>query len=166
VNKFVEETNQRAQAFGLEDTRFQNPTGLDARGQYSSARDLTPMARAAAYPEFREMVTTDHVTVTAQDREIELLSTDELLFTHLPATGVKTGTTPGAGSSLVATAAAEDEAYFSVILDAREDSSAASIWALEHGFAAYDRPDLVAGKGYDAAAVWERVWYTVEGSLA
>jgi hypothetical protein len=39
----------------------------------------------------------------------------------------------------------EDEAYFSVILDAREDRSAASIWALEHGFAAYDRPDLVAG---------------------
>jgi serine-type D-Ala-D-Ala carboxypeptidase (penicillin-binding protein 5/6) len=87
----------------------------------------------------------DEVTVTAQDREIELLSTDEPLFTHLPATGVKTGTTPGAGSSLVATAAAEDEAYFSVILEAREDRSAASIWALEHGFAAYDRPEIVAG---------------------
>ena len=62
----------------------------------------------------------DEVTVTAQDREIELLSIDEPLFTHLPATGVKTGTTPGAGSSLVATAAAEDEAYVSVILEARE----------------------------------------------
>ena len=146
VHKFVEETNQRAQAFGLEDTRFQNPTGLDTRGQYSSARDLASMARAAAAcPEFREMVTTDYVTVTAQDREIELLSTDELLFTTPPATGVKTGTTSGAGSSLVATAAAEDEAYSSVILDARVDRSVASIWALDHGFAAYDRPDLVAG---------------------
>ena len=151
----VEETNQRAQAFGLEDTRFQNPKGLDTRGQYSSARDLASMARVAvACPEFREIVTTDYVTVTAKDREIELLSTDELLFTHPPATGVKMGTTPGAGSSLVATAAAEDEAYSSVILDAREDRSAASIWVLEHGFAAYDRPDLVArGEKYAEADV-------------
>ncbi len=41
VNKFVEEMNQRAQAFGLEDTRFQNPTGLDARGQYSRAPGIS-----------------------------------------------------------------------------------------------------------------------------
>jgi serine-type D-Ala-D-Ala carboxypeptidase (penicillin-binding protein 5/6) len=104
------------------------------------------MARAAsAYPEFRELVATDYVTGTAQDREIELLITDELLFTCPLATGVKTGTTPVAGSSLVATAAAEDEACFSVILDAKEDRFAASIRALEHGFAVYDRRDLVAG---------------------
>jgi serine-type D-Ala-D-Ala carboxypeptidase (penicillin-binding protein 5/6) len=73
------------------------------------------------------------------------LSTDELVFTYPPTTGVKTGTTPGAGSSLVATVAAEDEAYFSVILDTRGDRFAVSIRALEHGFAAYDRRDLVAG---------------------
>ena len=242
VNRFVEEMNQRARALGLENTRFQNPTGLDARGQYSSAQDLASMARAAsAYPLFREMVATDYATVTTQDREIELLSTNELLFTYPPATGVKTGTTPGAGPSLVASAAAEDEAYVSVILDAREDRFAASIRSLEHAFAAYDRRDLVAGgekyaeadvpyrrgervglvakesveglvdgdpevgrevrvfkdlpgsakagttlgkvvvsvdgeqvgetplvasRGYDAASLWERVWYTVGGIFA
>lgn len=73
VNKYVEEMNQRAQAFGLEDTRLQNPTGLVTRGQYSSVRDLTSMARAAsAYPKFREVVGTDYATITTQDREIEL----------------------------------------------------------------------------------------------
>ena len=30
VDKFVEKMDQRAMALGLEDTRFQNPTGLDA----------------------------------------------------------------------------------------------------------------------------------------
>jgi len=146
VDEFVEKMNERTRALGLEDTRFQNPTGLDARGQYSSARDLASMARAAsAYPLFREMVATDYATITTQDREIGLLSTNELLFTYPPATGVKTGTTPGAGPSLVASAAAEDEAYVSVVLDAREDRFAASIRALEHGFAAYDRRYLVAG---------------------
>ena len=90
------------------------------------------------------MVATDYATITTQDREIELSSTNELLLTYPPATGVKTGTTPGAGPSLVASAAAGDEAYVSVILDAREDRIAASIRALEHGFAAYDRRGPVA----------------------
>jgi D-alanyl-D-alanine carboxypeptidase len=146
VNDFVDRMNREAEALELEDTRFQNPTGLDARGQYSSARDLATMARAASeYPLFRELVATDYTTITTQDREIELVSTNELLYTYPPATGVKTGTTPGAGPSLVASAAAEDEAYVSVILDSREDRFAASIRALDHGFAAYDRVNLVAG---------------------
>jgi serine-type D-Ala-D-Ala carboxypeptidase (penicillin-binding protein 5/6) len=144
VQNFVERMNREVEALGLEDTRFENPTGLDASGQYSSARDLATMARAASeYQLFREMVSTDYTTITTLDREIELVSTNELLFTYPPATGVKTGTTPGAGPSLVASAAAEDEAYVSVILDAREDRFAASIRALEHAFAAYDRVDLV-----------------------
>jgi serine-type D-Ala-D-Ala carboxypeptidase (penicillin-binding protein 5/6) len=155
VDAFVEMMNREAGELGLEDTRFQNPTGLDDRDQYSSARDLAAMARAAsAYPEFREIVATDYATITTQDREIELLSTNELLFTYPPATGVKTGTTPRAGESLVASAASEDESYVSVILDAREDRFAASIRALEHGFAAYDRTNLVIeGERYATADV-------------
>ena len=59
-----------------------------------------------------------------------------------------------AGPSLVASAAAENESYLSVILDAREDRFAASIRALEHGFAAYDRVDLILqGERYARADV-------------
>ena len=144
ARRFVEEMNREAAAFGLEDTRFENPVGFDARGQYSSAGDLARMTRLAmGYPEFREMVSTDYATITTQHREIELVSTNDLLFTYPPATGVKTGTTPAAGPSLVASAEDENESYLSVILDAREDRFAASIRVLEHGFAAYDRKNLV-----------------------
>ena len=109
------------------------------------------------------MVATDYATITTQDREIELFSTNDLLFTYPPATGVKTGTTPAAGPSLVASAAAEDESYASVILDAREDRFGASIRALEHGFAAYDSVDLVAEGGqYARAGVPYRRDETVE----
>jgi D-alanyl-D-alanine carboxypeptidase (penicillin-binding protein 5/6) len=164
VERFVEEMNRKTRALGLENTHFENPTGLDARGQYSSACDLATMARAAfEYPEFREMVATDYTTITTQDREIELVSTNDLLFVYPLATGVKTGTTPGAGPSLVASAAAENEAYVSVILDAKEDRFAASIRALEHGFAAYDRVNLVAeGKQYARADVPYRRGETVD----
>ncbi len=143
---FVEEMNRETEALGLEDTRFENPVGFDARDQYSSARDLARMTHLAmGYPEFREMVSTTYATISTRDREIELVSTNDLLFTYPPATGVKTGTTPEAGPSLVASAAAENESYVSVVLDSREDRFAASIRALEHGFATYDRKDLVQG---------------------
>lgn len=155
VRRSVEKMNREAETLGLEDTHFENPVGFDGRGQYSSARDLAQMARLAmGYPEFREMVGTTYATISTQDREIPLASTNELLFVYPPATGVKTGTTPAAGPSLVASAAAENESYVSVILDAREDRFAASIRTLEHGFAAYDRVNLVAeGKQYARADV-------------
>ena len=164
AQRFVEEMNREAEAFGLEDTHFENPVGFDARGQYSSARDLARMTHLAmGYPEFREMVGTTYASITTQDREIPLTTTNDLLFTYPPATGVKTGTTPGAGPSLVASAATGDESYVSVVLDAREDRFRASIRALEHGFAAYDRADLVVeGERYARADVPYRRERTVE----
>jgi serine-type D-Ala-D-Ala carboxypeptidase (penicillin-binding protein 5/6) len=144
VQRFVEKMNREAEAIGLEDTHFENPVGFDARGQYSSARDLARMTHLAMeYPEFHEMVGTTYASVTTQNREIPLATTNDLLFTYPPATGVKTGTTPAAGETLVASAAVDDESYVSVILDAREDRFGASIRALEHGFTAYDRVNLV-----------------------
>jgi serine-type D-Ala-D-Ala carboxypeptidase (penicillin-binding protein 5/6) len=164
VQRFVEKMNREAEAFGLEDTRFDNPVGFDARDQYSSARDLAQMThRAMGYREFREMVSITYATISTQDREIPLTNTNDLLFTYPPATGVKTGTTPAAGPSFVASAAAADESYLSVVLDAKEDRFGASIRALEHGFATYDRVDLVVeGERYAKSGVPYRRGETVE----
>jgi D-alanyl-D-alanine carboxypeptidase (penicillin-binding protein 5/6) len=164
VRDFVAKMNREAEILGLENTHFENPVGFDARDQYSSARDLAEMARLAmGHPEFREMVATEYATITTQDREIPLASTNDLLFVYPPATGVKTGTTPRSGPSLVASAASGNESYISVILDAREDRFAASIRELEHGFAAYDRVNLVAeGKQYARADVPYRRGETVD----
>jgi serine-type D-Ala-D-Ala carboxypeptidase (penicillin-binding protein 5/6) len=137
VDDLVERMNGDANALRLEDTHFENPVGLDASGQCSSGRDLAEMTRLAMrYPVFREIVATDYATITTQDREIPLTTTNDLLFIYPLETGVKPGMTPAAGPSLVTAAAAESESYLSVVLDAREDRFAASIRALEHGFAA------------------------------
>ena len=155
VGRFVGMMNEKAEEMGLEDTSFENPVGFDARGHHTSARDLATMTRVAMEtPAFREMVATEYTTIATPYREIPLTNTNELLFTYPPATGVKTGTTPAAGESLVSSAQGGDEAYAFVILDAREDRFAASIRALEHAFAAYDRTDLVVeGKKYAGADV-------------
>jgi D-alanyl-D-alanine carboxypeptidase len=155
VEGFVGMMNERADEMGLEETSFENPVGFDARDHHTSAKDLATMTREAMRdPEFREMVSTEYATIATPYREIPLTNTNELLFAYPPATGVKTGTTPAAGESLVSSATKGDEAYAFVILDAGEDRFGASIRALEHAFAAYDRADLVVrGEKYAGADV-------------
>ena len=164
VDGFVAQMNREAERLGLEDTHFENPVGFDARGHYSSARDLAEMARLGmGYSEFREWVATEYASVWTPYREMPLANTNELLFSYPPATGVKTGTTPAAGETLVSSAAAGDEAYACVVLDAAEDRFAASARTLEHGFAAYDRRDLVVeGRRYAATEVPYRRAETVD----
>jgi serine-type D-Ala-D-Ala carboxypeptidase (penicillin-binding protein 5/6) len=162
VDAFVARMNEEAAARGLDDTRFENPVGFDAEGHYSSARDLAEMTRlATSHPEFGEMVGTTYASITTQDREIPLTNTNELLFTYAPATGVKTGTTPAAGPSLVASAASGNESYISVVLD-DVDRFNNAIRLLEYGFAAHDRRDLIVeGERYARADVPYRRGETV-----
>jgi D-alanyl-D-alanine carboxypeptidase (penicillin-binding protein 5/6) len=146
VENLVEKMNQKAESMGLENTHFENPAGLDTREHYSSARDLAEISRAAMeYPEFREIVDTESATISTQSREIEVLTTNNLLYIYEPATGVKTGTSPEAGPSLVAAAKEGDESYVAVVLDANGDQYRfdAARTALDFGFADYEREALV-----------------------
>jgi serine-type D-Ala-D-Ala carboxypeptidase (penicillin-binding protein 5/6) len=101
VGRFVELMNGRARQLGLTDTHFANPDGLDAPGHFSSARDVTKLARVAMHVPFIRQ-TVRLVETTAAGRRVhtwnDLLST----FPHL--LGVKTGHTDGAGWSQVAAA--------------------------------------------------------------
>jgi serine-type D-Ala-D-Ala carboxypeptidase (penicillin-binding protein 5/6) len=146
VENLVEEMNRKAESMGLENTHFENPAGLDAREHYSSARDLAEITRAAMeYPELREIVDTETATISTQSREIEVFNTNNLLYTYGPASGVKTGTSPEAGPSLVAAAKEGDESYVAVVLDANGDQYRfkAAQTALDFGFADYEREALV-----------------------
>jgi D-alanyl-D-alanine carboxypeptidase len=138
VERFVDRMNAEARQAGMRKSHFENPTGLDARGQRASARDLARATRAAyEHGFFARAVATPYATVTTQQgREIYLENTNQLLFTYPKAIGVKTGTTPAAGPSLVSAARGGDESYVAVVLNATEDRFAASFRALEHGFAA------------------------------
>ena len=153
VENCVEEMNQKAKSMGLKNTHFENPAGLDDGEHYSSARDMAEIARAAMqYPEFRDIVDTEQATVSTQSREIELFNTNNLLYTYPAAIGIKTGTSPEAGPSLVAAAKEGDEAYIAVVLDANGDEYrfTAAQKVLDFGFADYEREALIQeGKVYE-----------------
>ena len=154
VDEFVGRMNEEAERLGLENTRFENPAGLDSRGNYSSARDLTKIVRAAMkHPEFREIVAKPEATISTQDRRIPVVNTNLLVvpnsgYEYEPATGAKTGTSPAAGPCLVATATSGGESYVAVVLDAADDlyRFEATRAALEYGFGDFEREALV-GRG-------------------
>ena len=156
VDQFVGKMNEKAKSMGLKNTRFENPAGLDTRGNYSSATDLARIVREAMkYPEIREIVGKSEATITtkgvSQDREINLVNTNLLVvpnsgYDYEPATGAKTGTSPQAGPCLIATASNDEESYVAVVLDAASDLQRfeAASAALEYGFGDFDRESLVS----------------------
>jgi D-alanyl-D-alanine carboxypeptidase (penicillin-binding protein 5/6) len=103
---FVEEMNRVAKEIGLAHTVFKNPHGLSAPGHHSSAHDLAKLARAAAEFElFREITSTRQhaaalVNKGGYTRNVVWKNTNQLLALE-GFTGVKTGTTDGAGACLV-----------------------------------------------------------------
>ena len=151
VDEFVAKMNDKAKELGLKNTHFANPAGIDAPGNYSSAADLAKMTREAMkYPEFREIVNMPEATISTQDREIDVFTTNLLVlpnsgYDYGPATGAKTGTSAQAGFCVVATAQSGDESYIAVVLDAAGDLQRfeAATTALEYGFGEYEREPLV-----------------------
>jgi serine-type D-Ala-D-Ala carboxypeptidase (penicillin-binding protein 5/6) len=153
VENFVDEMNHKAKEMALENTHFEDPAGLDSPEHYSSARDMAEIARAAmAYAQFRDIVDTEEATISTQDRHIALFTTNNLLYTYEPATGIKTGTSPEAGPSLIASAKEGDESYIAVLLDANGENYrfSAAQNLLDFGFGHYEREALISeGRVYE-----------------
>ncbi|MDQ3912653.1 MAG: D-alanyl-D-alanine carboxypeptidase [Actinomycetota bacterium] len=155
VENFVGMMNDKASELDLENTRFEDPAGLDATGDYSTARDLATLAREALqYPLFAEIVDTPEASISTQNREIDIFNTNQLLSTYPPATGVKTGTTAQGGFNLVASAESDDKSYITVVLGSEDPDQRfrAAETILEYGFDRYKPQPLVQkGEAYEEA---------------
>ena len=98
VATFVSWMNGLVAEWGLQDTRFANPSGLDAKNMYSSAYDMAIIGRIAMRdPLIAEIVRKPEWVVAG--RIIE--TTNELLNSYPGTIGVKTGTTDEAGQCLI-----------------------------------------------------------------
>ncbi len=155
VDGFVEMMNQEAEALGLTDTHFVNPHGLDAPEHYSSAYDLMMIARQAlADPTFAGIVSTQEYIFRGR----RLSNRNELLANYPGADGVKTGTTPGAGECLVASATRDGHQVLVVILGSEDRYGDASI-LLDYYFDHYAWYPLEVGSGplnrfQDSQGIW------------
>lgn len=113
VDVFVARMNQRAAEMGLSQTNFVNPHGIDAPGHLSSAMDILVITRVALNHDLlRQIVRMDEIEVAGRT----LRNTNQLLGSFPGADGVKTGTTPASGQSLVASITNNNHQVLMVIL--------------------------------------------------
>ncbi|MEX2211705.1 MAG: D-alanyl-D-alanine carboxypeptidase family protein [Gaiellaceae bacterium] len=113
VSGFVALMNAKAQELGLADTHFVNPSGLDAPGHVSSARDVTELAQVAMRKPFVRR-TVARQTETAAGRTLH--TWNDLLGRFPGLIGVKTGHTAAAGWSQVAAARSPGVTIYATIL--------------------------------------------------
>src|SRR5437773_6933326 len=104
VEAFAEVMNRRARELGAVNSHFVNPNGLPMPGQYSTARDLSLIARVAyANPTIRSIVCLPQLVFRyANGRTRELENTNKLLKRLPFCNGMKTGYTEAAGHCLIA----------------------------------------------------------------
>ena len=102
TSAFVAAMNAKAQALGMTDSRFVDPTGLSS-GNVSSARDLARMVGAAhEYPLIRQYSTRESATVQALGRPLAYRNTNGLVRSAHWEIGLsKTGYISEAGRCLV-----------------------------------------------------------------
>lgn len=102
---FARRMNEKAVWLRLGGTHFANPHGFDAEDHYSGPADMVALARyAMQYPLFREVVATRSHEVRGPYDSYTLHNVNGILAAYPGADGVKTGDTPRAGRSLVASA--------------------------------------------------------------
>lgn len=155
---FVSLMNERAKSLSMTNTEFKNSTGLDADGHLTTARDIAIMSREL----LKHKDITKYTTVwmdSLRDGKTELVNTNKLVRFYDGATGLKTGTTSGAGCCLSASATRDELSLIAVVLgcDTSNNRFQDAKKLLNYGFSNYgnatvkiaqdELPELPVSKG-------------------
>lgn len=145
---FAEMMNAKAKELGMENTHFMNACGLDEENHYSTARDVAVMSRELMKHE-TVMQYTGIWTDSLRGGETQLVNTNKLLKTYSGATGLKTGTTSGAGVCIAATAEREGMGLLAVVLGSPSSAErfVAATRLLDYGFANYELAQIPTVQG-------------------
>lgn len=135
---FITAMNKKAKELGMVNTHFANPAGYDDKFQYSSARDLTKLSRAAiANPLIAQIVKTRSVVVNdvTGTKTYFLENVNKLLGVVPGLEGVKTGQTEGSLENLVTYTNREGRGVIAVVLGSTDrfgESQALIEWAYKN----------------------------------
>ena len=153
---FIGLMNGYAKKLGLTNTTFQTVHGLDAAGQFSTARDMALLGKALIHDVPEEYAI--HKEKEFTFNKIRQPNRNRLLWsTNLNVDGMKTGTTAGAGYNLVASATQGDMRLISVVLGAKTDRIRfnESEKLLTWGFRFFETVNPIkAGKEFASEPAW------------
>lgn len=133
--------NERAKELGMNNTNFDNCTGLDDNtdNHKTTAYDIALMSRELIKHDIINNYTTIWMD-TLRGGITQLVNTNKLIRTYPGATGLKTGTTSKAGCCVSATAQRDGLHLIAVVLgaDNSKDRFAGAENLLDWGFANYE----------------------------
>ena len=144
---FNEMMNNRAKELGMENTHFDNCTGLDdaTDTHLTTAYDIALMSRALLKYDFIKEYTTIWMD-SLRNGETQLVNTNKLIRYYEGITGLKTGTTDKAGCCVSATAERNGMELIAVVMGSENsnDRFTSAQNLLDWGFANYElyKPEI------------------------
>ena len=134
--------NQMADSLGMNDTSYANSTGLPNDDLYTTARDISLLARALIknFPKEYKLYSQKEYVFN----EIKQYSRNKLLYLDDSVDGIKTGFTKKAGYCLATSAKRGSRRLISVVLGAKspDQRTKVSKSLLEYGFRFYETHKL------------------------
>ena len=135
---FIEAMNKKAESLGLKNTHFVSVHGLDEEGHYSSAYDMSVMARELLkHEKILDFTRVYEEYLTKPDgSQIWLVNTNKLVRFYDGVDGLKTGFTQNAGYCLTATGKKNNLRLISVVMgeESIEKRSSDTVKLLNYGF--------------------------------
>lgn len=137
---FVNMMNEKARELGCTNTNFMNPHGLDEDGHYTTAYDLSLIARELLkHEKILEFTSTyeDYIDVAGENHW--LVNTNKLVRFYEGVDGLKTGYTDKAKYCLTATMKRNDMRLLSIVMgeDTKENRNNDTISMMEYGYSKY-----------------------------
>lgn len=152
VDTFVEAMNAKAKELGMNGTHYGNPNGLHASDHYTTAYDMALLTmEAEKHPTFCKIVSTYTYKCpkTNKQERAPWVNHNKLIwpnntYSYAYATGVKTGFTNEALSTLVTSAQKDGQQLIAVVMhDGTEQKWTDSITLFEYGFKFFDTVDIL-----------------------
>lgn len=144
---FVKRMNRKAKSMGLLNTYFKNATGLDEKGHYSSAKDMSLIARELVkHKKILEFSSTyeDYLRQNT-NKKFWLVNTNKLIKTYEGMDGLKTGFTKEALYCLTATAKRNNMRLIGVLMGEKDSKTRNNEMSalLDYGFNIYKVNTLI-----------------------
>ncbi len=127
IDNFVDKMNELVASLGCKNTHFENPHGLDAENQYTTARDMALIVKhALGLPSFMEICNTNKYTLEKTNKSGErnfynsnwLINSNYRTYYYKYVQGIKAGTTEQAGCCVVSKASKDGYNYCCIIMNA------------------------------------------------
>ncbi len=156
VSAFVNAMNEKAKDLGLKNTHFDNPHGLESENHYTTARDMSIMAKELLKHERILEYTSlyEDYLKKPDGSSIWLVNTNRLVRFYEGVDGLKTGFTNQAGYCITTTAKKGNMRLLSVVMNAETSDlrSKDTVNMLNYGFNTYNL-DILKTKEQDLGEI-------------